>query len=63
MQNIINIGRKDFRLPIDINSYWGSRLHHDLYRLCVAVCRGIFHDAKSAIDVGSYIGRLICELD
>lgn len=63
MKNIVRIGGKEFHLPIDISNYWGIRLHHDIYRLCVAVARGMFHDAKSAIDVGSYTGGLICELD
>lgn len=61
--NIVNIGGNNFKLPLDVNNYWGARLHHDIYRLVVAVAKGMFHDAKSAIDVGSYIGGLICELD
>jgi SAM-dependent methyltransferase len=51
------------RLPLDINDYWKNRSHHDLYRLTIALARAMFHDARSAIDVGCYTSGLICELD
>lgn len=49
--------------PIDINNYWGDRKDHDLYKLTKALAFSFFPEAKSAIDVGSYIGSLICDLD
>jgi len=39
-------------LPDDINAYWSGRMHDDLYRLTVELARGMFGDARSAIDVG-----------
>ena len=38
-------------------------MNHDLYRLCAVMARGMFGNARSAIDVGSYIGGLLCEFD
>lgn len=61
--NLVNIGGRQFNLPTDINNYWTDRMNHDLYRLCAVMARAMFSDAKSAIDVGSYIGGLLCELD
>ncbi len=49
--------------PTDINNYWTDRREHDLYRLMVGICRGLFPNAKSAIDVGSYTSSLILEMD
>jgi SAM-dependent methyltransferase len=49
--------------PIDINNYWGDRKDHDLYTLTKSLIRSFFSEASSAIDVGSYIGGLICDLD
>jgi len=53
----------DTIIPTDINNYWAERKNHDLYRLTVALARGMFPQAKSAIDVGCYTSGLICELD
>jgi hypothetical protein len=49
--------------PVDINNYWNDRRNHDLYRLMVGICRGLFPNAKSAIDVGCYTSSLIVEMD
>ena len=51
------------KYPIDINDYWAGRKDHDLYTLTNAVAKSFFFNANSAIDVGSYIGGLICDLD
>ena len=50
-------------MPTDINGYWADRMNPDLYRLTVALARGMFADATAAIDVGCYTSGLICELD
>lgn len=63
MSNPVTIGGRTFELPVDRNGYWQARYRHDLYRLTVAIARGMFPDAKSAIDVGCYTSGLICELD
>ena len=61
--NLVKVGDKYFNLPTDRKNYWQDRMNHDLYRLCAAMVRGMFGDAKSAIDVGCYVGGLICEFD
>lgn len=63
MSNLQVVGGKEFDLPIDRDNYWSQRMNHDLYRLTVAMAGGMFRDAKSAIDVGSYISGLLVELD
>jgi hypothetical protein len=63
MHNPVTIGGRSFDLPLDNNGYWAARMHHDLYRLTVAIARGMFPEARSAIDVGSNTSGLICELD
>lgn len=57
------IGGRSVQVPADINNYWSDRMHHDLYRMTVALARALFFDARSVIDVGSYTSGLICELD
>jgi SAM-dependent methyltransferase len=49
--------------PIDINNYWGDRKDHDLYKITRSLASSFFPKASSAIDVGSYIGALICDLE
>lgn len=63
MLNVIDIGGKAVEVPIDIKDYWLGRHRHDLYRLMPSLARGIFWDAKTAIDVGCYTSGLICEMD
>lgn len=63
MSNIVRIGGRNIDLPLDRENYWADRMNHDVYRLTVALARGMFYDAKSAIDVGCYTSGLICELD
>jgi hypothetical protein len=48
--------------PIDINNYWSARKDHDLYGLTRVIANHFFADANTAIDVGSYVGGLICDL-
>ncbi len=42
-------------LPDDWNNYWHDRAHHDLYRLTTQIARGMFGDARSAIDVAVFV--------
>lgn len=62
-QNIVTINGKTFSLPLDNKDYWSLRMHHDLYRLTVALAQAMFSDAKSAIDVGCYTSGIMVELD
>jgi 2-polyprenyl-3-methyl-5-hydroxy-6-metoxy-1,4-benzoquinol methylase len=48
--------------PIDIHNYWMIRKDLDLYKLTKSLAVTYFPNAKSAIDVGSYVGGLICDL-
>lgn len=61
--NLVDIGGKKINLPTDIRGYWQGRMHHDLYRLTVALAQGMFGHARSAIDVGCYTSGILCELD
>ena len=63
MKNPALISGKMYDLPVDHLNYWTERLHHDLYRMTVALARGLFFDARSAIDVGSFTSGIIVELD
>lgn len=63
MPDYTRIGDRTVSIPIDRNNYWADRKHHDLYRLTFAVSHALFHDARSAIDVGCYTSGLICEMD
>lgn len=63
MSNVVTINGKSFTLPTDNNNYWKDRMFHDLYRLTVSIAQGMFPEAKSAIDVGSYTSGMLCELD
>lgn len=63
MKNPVSISGRIFDLPVDHRGYWQDRLHHDLYRLTVALARGLFFDAKSAIDVGCFTSGILVELD
>jgi hypothetical protein len=49
--------------PVDVNNYWSDRKNHDLYKLTRALAHAFFSDAHSAIDVGSYVGAIMCDLD
>lgn len=59
----VQISGASYSIPDDISDYWSGRMHHDLYRMTVALARAMFFDARSAIDVGCYTSGLICELD
>ncbi len=61
--NMVKVGDRSFNLPTDRDNYWQGRMNSDLYRLCAAMAKGMFHDARSAIDVGCYVAGLICEFD
>lgn len=61
--NLVKIGDREYNLPTDHKGYWKDRVNHDLYRLCAAMAKGMFYDARSAIDVGCFVGGLICEFD
>jgi hypothetical protein len=43
--------------------YWELRKDRDMYKLMVSMARHYAPDAKSAIDIGCYVGGFICELD
>jgi SAM-dependent methyltransferase len=43
--------------------YWELRKGKRLYQLMPVLARAIAPDAKSAIDVGCYVGGVICDLD
>lgn len=61
--NVIEIGGKRVTVPRDRNDYWKNRMNHDLYRITRSIAESLFGDAKSVIDVGSYVGGLVCEFD
>ena len=51
------------KYPADIKYYWQGRKDHDLYAFTRSAAKVFFGNAKSAIDVGSYVGGLICDLE
>jgi SAM-dependent methyltransferase len=61
--DIITFSGRTVRGPADNKNYWADRKDHDLYRLMVGICRGMFPTAGSAIDVGCYTSGLILEMD
>lgn len=61
--NMIEIGGRRVVVPKDRNDYWKARREHDLYRITTCLAESMFADAKSCIDVGCYVGGLICEFD
>jgi 2-polyprenyl-3-methyl-5-hydroxy-6-metoxy-1,4-benzoquinol methylase len=59
------------KYPLDISmkrlgfeqGYWELRKDKRLYTLMPVLVRALAPDAKSAIDVGCFVGQVICDLD